>query len=111
MSAATAAVTISCNFKIYHDVAIDSLHIWAGNDITISFRSAANRINVFIWGHVRVRSRFPDNGSIDFKNVYSLQMLIQQLYYPLCNLLDMCVLLDHEIGSRMDGAHRHLRVT
>ena len=41
-------------FKIYQFVALDSICISAGNDIIISFRSTANRINVFILGHVRV---------------------------------------------------------
>ena len=36
------------NFKIYHNVAQDSLYIKIENDVTIYFRSAANRINVSI---------------------------------------------------------------
>ena len=42
------------NFKIYYKVAHDSLYILIGNDVIIYFRSAANRTNVPISGHVRV---------------------------------------------------------
>ena len=42
------------NFKIYHNVAHDSLYIWTGNVVAIYFRSAANGTNVSILGHVRV---------------------------------------------------------
>ena len=42
------------NFKIYHNIALDSLYVWNENDVIIYCRSAANRINVFICGYVRV---------------------------------------------------------
>ena len=45
-----------CNIKIYHDMALDSLYIWTGNDVITYFWSAASRTNVFILGHVRVAS-------------------------------------------------------
>ena len=35
-------------------IGLDSLYTFTGNDVTIYFRSAANRINVFSLGHVRV---------------------------------------------------------
>ena len=34
----------ACNFEIYHNVALNSLYILTGNDVTIYFWSAANRI-------------------------------------------------------------------
>ena len=46
--------TKASNFKIYHNVAHESLYISTGNDITIFFRSAANRTDVSILGHVQV---------------------------------------------------------
>ena len=39
------------NFKIYQTVALDSLYISTRNDVIVYFRSVANRINVFIFGH------------------------------------------------------------
>ena len=42
------------NFKIYRNVALYSLYISTRNDVIICFKSVANRINVFIWGYVRV---------------------------------------------------------
>ena len=63
------------NFKIYRNVSLFSLCSLTGNDVIICFRSAANRINVFIlpwWSWVVFGSRCLDNGSIDFKKVYSL---------------------------------------
>ena len=62
MSAATVTkcffniseTTRASNFKMYHHLADDSFCILTRNDKTSYFRSAANRIIVFIWGHVRV---------------------------------------------------------
>ena len=42
------------NFKISHSITLDGLYIFTENNVTRYFRSAANRINVFILGHVRV---------------------------------------------------------
>ena len=46
--------TMASNFKIYRNVALDSLYISTGNDVIIYFQSAPNRINVFILGQIRV---------------------------------------------------------
>ena len=45
------------NFKIYHNVVLDSLYILTGNDATVYFRAAANRTKVSISG--RDFSLFP----------------------------------------------------
>ena len=42
------------NFKIYLNIALNSLYISTRNDVIISFRWVENRINVFILGYVRV---------------------------------------------------------
>ena len=42
------------SFEIQHVVALDSLYISTGNDVTSCFQSAENRINVFILGQVWV---------------------------------------------------------
>ena len=42
------------NFKIYHNVAHDSLYILTGNDVAVYFWSAANRTNMSILGHVQI---------------------------------------------------------
>ena len=75
MSASAAVITktsflisrklleLASNFTIYHNLAHNSLYSPTGNDVTIYFRSAANRTNVFILSHVRV-----DNGSADSEN-------------------------------------------
>ena len=42
------------NLRIYYNIALDSLYISTGDDVIIYFRSAANRINGFIFGHVQV---------------------------------------------------------
>ena len=53
----------------FKTAARDSLYIFTGNSVTTYFRSAANRMNVFILGHVWVAiSR--DNGSTDSQKVY-----------------------------------------
>ena len=57
------------NFKIYHNVSQDSLYISTGNHVIICFRSAANRTNVSILGHVRLLIY----GSIEFKKVYGFR--------------------------------------
>ena len=46
--------TRASNFKIYHNVAHDGLYISAGNNVTIVFRSTANRTKVSILSHVWV---------------------------------------------------------
>ena len=51
-----------------------SLQIPAKNDVASYFRSAGNCINVSIFGHVR--SRFLDNRSTDFENIYILERVI-----------------------------------
>ena len=38
------------NFKKVNSVALDTLYIFTGNDVTSYFRSAVNRRNAFIWG-------------------------------------------------------------
>ena len=40
--------TIVCNFNIHQNVALDSLYILTGNDVTSYFRLAAHRISVSI---------------------------------------------------------------
>ena len=45
--------TVSSDFKIYRNLALDGLYISAGNDIINYFRSVANRTNVKIVGRVR----------------------------------------------------------
>ena len=42
------------NFKNLTHHSLASLYIFTGKDVTIYFRSAANRINMFILGHVRM---------------------------------------------------------
>ena len=42
------------DFKIYHEVALDTVYISTGNDIMNYFRSEENRTNVQILGPVRV---------------------------------------------------------
>jgi len=42
------------DFKIYHNVALDSLYISTGNDVTSYFRSAANQTNVQMFGDILV---------------------------------------------------------
>ena len=44
--------TKESSFKIQQALAIVSLYIFTGNDVTSYFRSAANRINVFSLCHV-----------------------------------------------------------
>ena len=46
--------TKASNFKIKHNIALYSPYSFTGNEVTSCFRSAANRINVFTLGHVRV---------------------------------------------------------
>ena len=46
--------TNASSLKILHEIALDSLNISTGNDVTSYCRSAENRINVFILGQVRV---------------------------------------------------------
>ena len=59
---------IANNYKIYHHIALGSLYISTGNDITVYFRAAVNRINVFILGHIGVAiSRYWFNR---FRKVY-----------------------------------------
>ena len=48
---------------------LDSLNISIGHDVISCFRSAANRINVFILGHVWIT--IFDNSSINFKEINS----------------------------------------
>ena len=47
-------ITKASTFKIYHNVALDSLYISTENYVTSDFQSAANPMDVFILGHVRV---------------------------------------------------------
>ena len=61
--------TRASNFKIFHNVAHDSPYISTGSDVTIYFRSAANRKTCHFG--VMFRPRFLDNGSAVFKKVYS----------------------------------------
>ena len=46
-------ITRGSNFKIYNNVAHDSLYLSTGTDVTIYFRSAASRTNLSILDHVR----------------------------------------------------------
>ena len=60
------------NFKIEHNrppIAVESLYISKGNDASIKFRSAANRIDVLIL--VMFGLGILDNASINFERVYS----------------------------------------
>ena len=72
--------TRASNFKIYHNVAQDSLYISTGNDVTICFPLAANRTNMFILGH----------GSTDFEKASQFWKLIQRLNFFFCNISDIC---------------------
>ena len=92
-------ITSASNSNIYHNVAHDSLYISTRNDVTICFLSAANRTNVSLLGHVR--SRFLDNGSIDFKKVYSFGKGDSSTS-TLLTLLDI-LLLDREDGAQWDA--------
>ena len=75
------------NFKIYYNIALDSLYISTIDDFIIYSRSAANRINVFIFGHVgrdfliavqKISKRFK-----------VLERVIQVLHLLFCNPLDI----------------------
>ena len=57
--------------KFRPSIALDSLYIFTGNDVASYFRSAANRINVFILG------RLLENGSTDSEEVAVLETAIQ----------------------------------
>ena len=86
MSLLNVSETIrASDFKISHSVGLDSLYIWTGNDVTSYFRSAANRIDVLILGHVWIvvsQSRFN-------RFQKSLETVVQGLHFLLCNLLDI----------------------
>ena len=82
MSASVAAITKwflfniwksirASNFKIYHNVVLDSLYILTRNVATIYFRSAANHTNVSIL--VMFWSHFLDNSSVVSEKVHSLK--------------------------------------
>ena len=65
--------TRAINFSNHPNVAHDSLYISTANYVKIYFRSAANRTNVSILGHVRVGLRFLDLITVQSlsKKVYS----------------------------------------
>ena len=65
---------------------LDTLYISTGSDITSYFCLAANRINVFILGHVLMALFI--NGSTDSQTVYSLVLKTanQALPFALCNM-------------------------
>ena len=46
-------ITWARNVKIYHHLAMDSLYMPTGSDITSYFQSAANRTKMSVFGHVR----------------------------------------------------------
>ena len=46
--------TEASSFKIERGIALDNIYISTGNDVARHLRSATNRINVFILGHVLV---------------------------------------------------------
>ena len=80
--------TKASSFKVFKGIALNSLYISSGYDVTSYFRSAANCINVFLSGRVRVAiSRY-------------LETVIQVLHIPFCNLLSI-LFIDPENGAQV----------
>ena len=65
----TLETTWASNISIYHNVSLESRYISTRNDVTGYLRSAVNRINMFILGHVHVA--IFDKGLVDFKQVHN----------------------------------------
>ena len=84
-----------CSLKIDHNVAHNSLYISTRNDVAVYFRSAANRTDVLFL--VMFGSRFLDNGSTDFENVYCF---VQALHLLLCKSLGIFASWPPKMGPK-----------
>ena len=84
------------SFKIYHGTALNGLYMFTGKDVTSYFRTAENRINVLIFGQVRV-----DNGSTDSDNVCSFGNCDSSASFPLSGypFRHCCSLTPKNVGS------------
>ena len=99
--------TSASSSKMQHDIALSSLYISTGNNVTIFFRSAENRINMLIFGHVRdAISRWGFNR---FRKSSVFETAIQGLHFLLCKLLDIFAPWPQKLG--LNWTYRRLRVT
>ena len=91
-------------FKISNSIALNSLYIFIGNDVTSYFRSQANRMNVFILGR-----DFSIMVQPILKKFTVLEIVIQVVHFLLCNLLDISATWPRKWGLKW--TYLRLRLT
>ena len=94
--------TKASNFKMQNTIAIDSLYIFTGNDVTHQLLPVGHK------SHKRVH--FASSSGRDFsvmvhpmlKKFTVLETVVQGLHFLLCNLLDIFAPLPRKMGAQLN---------